>query len=81
MKMRNLLNLFRVATRKKTGEAFEVVDFGESLGVFIRSLSLRMSLLISADVTSVISSAVRFKIVLQKKRLLILKSLRSWLVW
>ncbi len=40
MKMRNLLNLFRGADKKRLG-AFEVVDFGESTK-FIRSLSLRI---------------------------------------
>lgn len=42
-----LAELISVATRKDW-EAFEVVDFGESLGVFIRSLSLRTWGLISA---------------------------------
>ncbi len=48
------------------------MDFGEP-GVFIRSLSLRMSLLITDDFCYFLCSC--FKIVLQRERLLILKSL------
>ncbi len=58
------------------------MDFGEPGGVysvFIEDVADKR-----LDVISVISSAVPFKIVLQKKKKSLtvdLKSLRSWLVW
>ncbi len=53
-----------ISSDKKRLEAFEVVDFGEGLGCLLVFIA-GMSLLISADVTSVISSAVQHKIVLR----------------
>ncbi len=49
--------------------------------MFIRSLSLRMSLDERLDVTSVISSAVPFKMAQESALTADLKVSRSWLVW
>ncbi len=57
-----------------------MVDFGESLGVFIRSLSEDAASDKRLDVTSVIS-AVPFKIVLQKGLTVDFEKSQVLLVW
>ncbi len=72
-----------VATRKNW-EAFEVVDFGESLGASILSLCSEHWLSDKAADVGLLSLPTEIaplKIVLQRGLLSILKSLRSWLVW